>query len=172
MRRLAALAVACLMSGCGGGRPQGGTTATPADSVAPAPVDTARPVPVEGDSMGVDAAADAVRAYYAAIEARDYPAAYRRWGDEGRSSGQTPGAFARGFANTAHVTVDVGTPGPMEGAAGSRYVEIPVTVRATTRDGRAQKFEGHYVLRRVAVDGATPAQRRWHLDSAQLRRVD
>jgi hypothetical protein len=68
--------------------------------------------------------------------------------------------------------VEVGAPGRVEGAAGSRYVEIPVVVRARTRAGKAQRFEGTYTLKRTVVDGATPAQRSWRIASASLREVD
>lgn len=116
-----------------------------------------------------EAAASVVRTYYAAIEAHDWRRAYRCWGQEGASSRKTYRQFVAGFANTAHVRAEVGVPGPIEGAAGSRYVEVPVTVFARMRNGTRQRFRGPYVLRRVVVDGATLAQRRWHIDSARLR---
>ena len=112
-----------------------------------------------------------MNAYYAAIEARDYRRAYELWGGAGASSRKTFEQFADGFASTAHVTVNPGTPGAIEGAAGSRYIEIPVGVHATTAQGEHQVFSGVYVLRRAEVDGATPAQRRWHIDSAKLSRA-
>ena len=139
---------------------------TPADTTA----DTA--APDTAAATGAAAAADVVRRYYAAIEARDFRRAYGLWGDDGAASGQTFEAFAEGFAETAHVEAEVGEPGRVEGAAGSRYVEVPVTLRAVTDDGEAQHFEGTYTLRRAVVDGATAAQRRWHLYSADVRRTD
>ena len=111
-----------------------------------------------------------IRAYYEAIAARDFRRAYLEWDGAGAASGQTFDAFAAGFSNTASVTASVGEPGPIEAAAGSRYVEIPVTIAATTRDGVAQRFHGSYVLRRSEVDGATAEQRRWHIDSAKIAR--
>ena len=118
------------------------------------------------------AAARAVVArYYAAIEARRYRDAYRCWDRGGAASGQSLAAFTRGFARTRRVTVRTGAPTDGEGAAGSAFVTVPVTVSATLRDGTPQRFVGSYVLRRVNdVDGATPAQLRWHLASARLRR--
>ena len=59
---------------------------------------------------------------------------------------------------------------PIEGAAGSRYVEIPVRIAATLRDGSRESFSGHYVLRRSVVDGATAEQRAWRIYSAAIRR--
>jgi hypothetical protein len=109
-----------------------------------------------------------IRGYYAAINAKDYRRAYGLWGNGGTASGQSFDSFAAGFARTANVAVEIGDPGRVEGAAGSRYVEIPVVVRATTDDGDSQRFSGSYTLRRSVVDGATAAQRRWHIDSASL----
>ena len=123
------------------------------------------------NDAGAEAAADVIRRYYAAIAMRDYRRAHALWSGEGRASGQTPDEFAAGFASTARVEVHVGVPGRVEGAAGSRFVEIPVDVRAVTDAGEEQRFEGSYVLRRSVVDGATAAQRRWRIASANLSRV-
>lgn len=131
-----------------------------------------------GDAPGVDAsapeplpadAAALVRDYYAAIAARDYPRAYAAWSDGGRSSGQTLEAFIAGFAGTTGVEASVGDPGPVEAAAGSRYVEVPVTVNARLSDGSVRRFAGRYTLRRAVVDGASAEQRAWRIDSADLR---
>lgn len=114
-------------------------------------------------------AAAVLRDYYAAINARDFARAYAAWSDGGRSSGQTSEEFAAGFADTAGVESTVGDPGPVEGAAGSRYVEVPVMVTATFADGSTRRYAGRYTLRRAMVDGATPEQRAWHIASADLR---
>jgi len=119
----------------------------------------------------VDDAVAVVRDYYAAIAARDFPRAYGLWSDDGRSSGQTPQQFAAGFADTASVEVQPGEPGDVEGAAGSRYVEVPVSVSATRRDGSVRRYIGSYVLRRAVVDGASAEQRAWRIGSAELREV-
>ena len=136
--------------------------------------ESAAPDPEVGavpDDTSAAAAVEVVRRYYAAIAARDYRAAYALWGDGGAASGQSFEDFAGGFANTAHVEAEVGEPGRVEGAAGSRYVEVPVTVRARTEDGEEQVFEGSLTLRRAVVDGATPEQRRWRLYTADVARV-
>jgi hypothetical protein len=109
-----------------------------------------------------------IKSYYDAINQRDFRSAYLLWGDSGRASGKTFAQFQSGFAGTDSSQVEIGDPGRVEGAAGSRYVEIPVTIHAWKRDGSVQEFSGHYVLRRAVVDGATEAQRRWHLDSADI----
>jgi len=131
-------------------------------------------LPAEGCDpapKSAEAAAAVVRRYYSAINAHDYTTAWSQWGDEGRP-GQTFAAFEAGFAQTRSTNVAIGTLEPGEGAAGSIYQPIPVTVDAMLNDGTRQRFRGSYVVRRVNdVDGASPAQLRWHIDSAQLERV-
>lgn len=123
------------------------------------------------DPKGMEAAANVVRRYYSAINARDYDTAWTQWGDGGRP-GQTFAAFAAGFARTRSTRVTVGKLEPGGGGAGSIYQPVPVTVEATLDDGTRQRFSGTYVARRVNdVDGASASKRRWHIDSAQLRRV-
>jgi len=123
------------------------------------------------DPKGVEAAANVVRRYYSAINARDYGTAWSQWGDGGRP-GQTLAAFAAGFAQTRSTRVTIGKLEPGGGGAGSIYQPVPVTVEATLDDGTRQRFSGTYVARRINdVDGASASQRRWHIDSARLRRV-
>lgn len=124
------------------------------------------------DETGDDAqaAVTAVRDYYGAISSRDYRKAYASWGPTG-PPGQTFESFAAGFANTESVDVTTGEPSRVEPAAGSRYVTVPVTIVARTKSGATERFEGTYTLRRSVVDGASEAQRRWHLYRASLRRV-
>ena len=138
----------------------------PSAPMAPGPAATSPAAPAE------PSAADAVaviRAYYAAISAGRHAQAYALWSDGGRSSGQTPQQFAAGFADTRAVTVQPGEAGRVEGAAGSRYVEIPVSVTMTRADGSEQRYVGAYVLRRAVADGASPGQRAWRIASAELR---
>jgi hypothetical protein len=77
----------------------------------------------------------------------------------------------RGFDRTqpGSVTAEIGEPGRIEGAAGSRFISIPVTIRATTTRGDLQCYHGLYALRRTVVDGASEAQRTWHLFSGDLQ---
>lgn len=128
--------------------------------------------PMQGcskDPKGIQAAADVVRRYYAAIDARDYATAWSQWGDDGRP-GTTLKAFEDGYAHTRSTRVTIGALSPGDGGAGSIYQPVPVTVNAVLDDGRRQRFVGSYVTRRVNdVDGATASQLRWHIDSADLR---
>jgi len=139
------------------------TPAASDDVATPAPGD----LTIDDSAQG---AANLIRHYYADIDRGDFRAAYRRWGDAGQDSRQSFADFKRGFAETATTSVDVGTPGDSEGAAGSIYIDVPVTVHARLKDGTAQTFTGHYTLRRVNdVPGSTEAQRRWHIYSAALK---
>jgi hypothetical protein len=117
------------------------------------------------------AAAQVVRDYYAAIDARDFARAYRSWSGDGQASGQTLADVEAGFADTSQVQAQVGPPGPIGAAAGSRYVEIPVDVTASTSDGAQQHFQGSLTLRRAVVDGASPEQRQWHISAATVAEV-
>ena len=136
------------------------------ETVSPRP-----PVPVEEAGGSAADAANVIRAYYRAINEQRYADAYTLWAGNGAASGKTAGAFSAGFAGTASVDVALGTPGPIGGAAGSRYVEVPVTIAALTKDGGRRAFAGTYTLRRSVVDGATAEQREWRIHSAQIRRV-
>lgn len=122
------------------------------------------PAPTSGT-----AAVAAVRRYYDAINARDFGTAYGSWGDDGRNSNQSFDAFRAGFDHTRSTTVTPGRPGEVEGAAGSFYVTVPVTVDAVLDDGTRQRFSGEYVLRQSSGAGA-PSQG-WRLYSAKLKRT-
>jgi hypothetical protein len=156
MRRAAALALLAVALGC---HPASRERTPPASATHVDVPDTTAPADP----------ADAVRKYYAFLEARDYPHAYAMWGQGGLASKQTYEEFVAGFAQTAHTRVTVTGPVSIEGAAGSSYAEVRVQVDATTTDGAAQRFTGAYVVRRANdVPGATDAQLRWHFDSARL----
>ncbi len=117
----------------------------------------------------VEAAAAVVQRYYRALDARDYGTAWQLWGLDGQP-GNSYEKFRQGYAKTRSVRVTLGSLGAVEGAAGSSYVSVPVTVQARLADGTRQTFTGSYRLRRVNdVDGASAEQRRWHLDSATLK---
>lgn len=130
-----------------------------------------RPLPpsCSPDPTSPEAAADVVRRYYAAINARDYETAWAQWGADG-PRGQSFAAFQKGFAHTRKAVATIGRLGPSEGATGTVYQAVPVTVEATLDDGTRQRFRGRYVVRRANnVDGAV--EPRWRIDSARLQPV-
>jgi len=151
MRSLARVLVLVALTGCGGQE---------------------RATPTVADSTTSDLAAAWVRSYYKAIDERRYQEAYAHWARGGSASGKTFEEFQRGFERTTGVEAKVGTPGPVEGAAGSRYVEVPVTITARDQDGTKKSYGGSYTLRLSVVDGATPEQRTWHIDSAVMRPLE
>ncbi len=125
----------------------------------------ADPVPPTPPADTTAAAAIAVvQRYYTALGRHDYRAAHALW-----PTGPTAAALRRGYAHTAWTKVTPLPPVDVEGAAGSSYAEIKVTVEAKLTDGTRQHFAGSYTLRRVNdVDGSTAAQRRWHIESGKL----
>lgn len=153
--------VLLVLAGCGRGQgnraPEGGTTPS-------APVAAA-------DSTSPARAAAWIQDYYKAIDEHRYRDAYAHWEQGGQASGKSFDEFQRGFEETGHVEVTVGTPGSIGAAAGSRYVEVPVRIVARTRNGEPQSFSGSYTLRLSVVDGATPEQRTWHIYFAAIRRA-
>jgi hypothetical protein len=164
------LAVTLALCACGtpgprsGDRPDTSVTQRPVrEPVAPAADSTPR-----ATDPSAAGAIEVLRDYYAAIDRGDYARAYADWGDDGPPGRPSLGAFSDGFARTDSVRLEVGTPGRIEGAAGSRYVEVPVTVHALERGARATTYTGSYVLRRTVVPGASEASRRWHLYRATL----
>lgn len=128
-------------------------------------------LPAAGSGSGVEDAVALVRDYYAALNARSYGRAYALWSDGGRASGQSPQQFADAFGATGGIAVQIGEPEMIEAAAGSRYVEVPVSLAATGQDGELRRYRGAYVLRQAVVDGASAEQRAWRIASADLREV-
>jgi|SRR3954468_24684635 hypothetical protein len=139
-----------------------------------ASVPVAEPSGVHTDAPELDkkvdasAAADVVKRYYDAIGRRDYESAYTMWEGSGEASGQTLIQFENGFAQTERTTAIIGDSIRVGAAAGSQYVNVPVTVDAVLRGGKLQQFVGTYTVRRAIVDGATLQQRAWHVYSAHL----
>jgi hypothetical protein len=150
-----------------------GTAPSPAQGTAGAkpskPTTPTTAVKPSADSIGDPATI--VRDYYAAIRAHDFLRAYRMWGSGGQSGVRSYAQFEAGFDSTETVDAKIGAPGRVEGAAGSRFVTVPLEIDARLRNGTRQRFTGTYTLRRVVVPGASAAQRRWHLYAANIRQV-
>ena len=147
-------------------------TAVVADP-APAPAPATAPAFAReaSDTATAASARQVVIDYYAAIDAADYAKAYALWSDNGAASGQTFEQFSGGYANTRSVHAVAGKPTDEEGAAGSRYIQVPVQVHALQHDGGERRYEGRFTLRAVTADGASEEQRRWHLASADMQRI-
>lgn len=104
-----------------------------------------------------------MEAFAKAIRARDWKALRGFWGDYGKASDLEESAFAAKWAALKSPVVTVGK-GQQEGGAGSLYYTAPVTIV----DGQ-RTVRGEVTMRRVNdVDGATPEQLRWHIESSSL----
>jgi len=181
---------ALLLVGCTTDEDPAPTTPTPtATSVSDVP--TATPFPTgtgafasptaasptsDAGESGEPTADDAIAVldrYFSSIGTRNYETAYNLWRNEGEASGQTYEEFVTGFHETASISWEIGDPGDIDAGAGQRFIEIPVRIVARTTAGKAQRFEGVYVLHHTAdIDGATPEQRLWHIHSAQVNVVE
>lgn len=133
---------------------------------APAPEATVSPVPPPPAPARPPSSRDpdvVLRAWSDAIEARDWTTVRAFWGDQGARSGLSETDFAKRWAGLHYPKVAPGK-GTSEGAAGSLYYTAPVTIT----DGQ-RLIKGEVVLRRVNdIEGATPEQLRWHIESARL----
>ncbi len=130
----------------------------------------AAPIAAHAQGAGGPAAArGVVESYYAAIERGDFRAAYALWDQGGKASGKSYASFRQGFAATAHSRVVTGTPRNGDAGMSQRWIDVPVDVYATLKNGRRQHFRGSYTLHRV-VEGVSdnPADSRWHLSKARL----
>lgn len=121
-------------------------------------------------SVGSPAAArQVIERYYAAIDRGDFRAAYAAWDDGGRASGKSYATFREGFAATARSRVATGTPVNGDAGMSQRWIDVPVDVYATLKNGRRQHFRGSYTLHRVVEGTGAPAVKtRWHIRSAKL----
>lgn len=175
MVRLAMAAAAfCALTACNqqASAPLPGDTEAPATAVEPSPTASASPAgaaatPVAASTPAVPSTSrdpQTVMIEWArAVSLRDWKLARAYWGDHGERSGLSEPAFVAKWGALGDPQVDIGK-GTQEGAAGSSYYTAPVTIR----DGK-RTIKGEVVLRRVNdVDGATPEQLRWHIESTTL----
>ena len=149
------------------------TSAAPMVAV-PDPEAAAARTAADRDSAPAPTAANArqvVMDYYAALNAHDHKKAYALWGADGAASGQRFEHFSGGYANTESVEAEVGAATDESGAAGSRYISVPVELRAHQYNGVVRSYRGRFALRAVVAEGASEEQRRWHLDSAEMQRL-
>ena len=116
---------------------------------------------------GLEGAREVAQRWAHALERRDFAAA---WAQFGHAPAARP-AFVRWWERyrTIHVALHGET---SDAGAGSLYYTAQATLTGLTRQGKRYRLEGPLILRRVNdVDGATPRQLRWHIDSAALKAV-
>ena len=192
MRRsslIAVLLAATLLSACGQ-TSEPPNAVEPARSAAEANVAEASPPPAGSPSVatnetseqrpdltpprltpeaerGVEGARNILLSFARAIELGEYDQAWSLLSAADKQKWRRRD-FAALFADLPRRTVAI-PDGTMEGAAGSSYYTAPITITGNDREGRPLRIEGEAVLRRVNdVEGATPAQLRWHFERLTL----
>lgn len=139
----------------------------PGQAVAPPNPDAPPPTAAEKTPAGAVAV---LQAYCDAIAHKDYAAAYRAWGDGGKSTGVSEAGFAANLKKYDAYDCSFSAPLDEEGAAGSTYLTVPAVINGTLARGGGFSLRGPFTMRRVNdVDGATPAQLRWHIEKAELK---
>lgn len=160
MNKLAALAALTLLTAaCARPHPArtGSSEGHSMESRAAAPAAARQPTL---DPRSTEAAENLVRGFAALLNSGRFEDAYMLLGPEAapRRSFET----ALRPVQRLHVTVHAAS--NPEGAAGSIYVSVPLTLSGT-EDGRPVRRSGTAVLRRVNdVPGSTEAQRHWHIE--------
>jgi hypothetical protein len=115
------------------------------------------------DAASAEAAGQVVQRYGALIEQKKFNIAAGLWEDAKEAD-----SFAKRFSDYREVHLQVGKPGNMEGAAGSVYVTVPVSLYGTSSAGSPFKCSGEATLRRVNdVPGSTAEQREWHIHAIE-----
>lgn len=107
-------------------------------------------------------AANVVQTFYAQLEA----------GRGAEAARLMRGAQPPDLSRYASYHAQVGAPGPIEGAAGSLFVEVPVVGYGRLKTGQPVRESGKVVLRRTNnVPGSTPEQRQWRIERIELKPV-
>ena len=98
-----------------------------------------------------------IQSFYNAIDRKEYARAYSYYEDgQGVAAFDT---FQAGYADTASVSIAFGSPTD-EGAAGSTFYTLPVSIDAVSTSGKHSYFAGCYTLRLAnpAIQAAPPFQ--------------
>ena len=121
------------------------------------------PVNSQEHSIPSDKPEDVITAFYDNVNQKKYSAAYILWENEGKASGKTLEDFTKGYSETKSTDVTIVGTVSTEGAAGSIYATVPVSITAVTTTGKTQHFTGEYVLRKSNIE-----PKGWHIYSAKI----
>lgn len=106
-----------------------------------------------------------IQSYYSAINRHEYARAYSYFG---RNTAPEYDGWESGYARTGEVGVSFGQVA-QEGAAGSIYYTLPVTLDVTPSDGGPHRFfTGCYQLRLAQPTNQTPPFEGIHIESGDL----
>ena len=148
--------------------PPAPASADPAPAhTAAAPATPAPPAQLSEADKGEKGARAVLLTWARALENRQFDTAWAQF----RHPQSSREAFVRWWGRYRTITVAV-PGGEMDAGAGSLYYTAPATLTGTRANGGPFRLEGTVVLRRVNdVDGASPAQLRWGIESADLKDV-
>jgi hypothetical protein len=108
-----------------------------------------------------------VQRYASLLEQRRFKEAYGLW--EPNAASMSEMQFEKQFESYKTIDAAVGTVGRTEGAAGSLYSTVQLTLSGKRKDGAAYVMTGPVTLRRVNdVPGSTAEQRSWHVFKVEL----
>jgi hypothetical protein len=112
------------------------------------------------DPKSSEAAVDLVRGFVDLLNHGKFNDAYMLLG----AAAPPRSDFDRQFSRYSDLRVSIGSPGGQEGAAGSIYLSVPLTISGSL-DGKHRSRSASAILRRVNdVPGSTEAQRHWHIE--------
>lgn len=117
-------------------------------------------------SNGNASPADFVARYAGLLQARKFDQAYSYLDP---AMGMTKAQFEKRLSGYRTIHAAVGKIGPVEGAAGSLYSTVQLTLTGERADGTPYTLTGPVTLRRVNdVPGSTQEQRQWHIYKMDL----
>jgi hypothetical protein len=114
-------------------------------------------------------AAQLVKSLYSAISRHEYARAWDYFGEE--KPAKDFDTFVKGYEDTERVTVITG-PVSEEGAAGSRFYDVPVAIQAIAKDGSEKMFGGCYSARLTGPQLQEPPFAPMHLVKGTLKPGD
>lgn len=168
------LLAAAAVAGCGKKQPNAPDTVLVAPVAPPAPgtpgglPDDRIPL-AEGriDPKGPQGAAQVLQTYFALIEERKYAEAYALRAPNGATD---KAVFVAALSSYAQYHAEVGAPGPLMGAAGTLYVDVPVVIYGRLKTGVEVHKSGSIILRRSNdIPGATDEQLSWRIADENLK---
>ncbi|HSQ99647.1 MAG TPA: hypothetical protein VLM36_06990 [Sphingomicrobium sp.] len=112
------------------------------------------------DPKSREAASELVGHFVDLLNRRRFGEAYMLLGPNAPPRGD----FDRQFSRYRDLKVAAGAAGDEEGAAGSIYLSVPLTVSGTLDQNSARRSATAIVRRVNDVPGSSEAQRRWHIE--------
>lgn len=114
-------------------------------------------------------AAGVLARYFKAINDGQFDKAYALWRTQSHQAPASAAALKSQYQGVSSIQMKVTGDTRNEGAAGTIYATVPVTVTEHPRDGADKSLTGQCVLARSNnVPGSSDKARHWHLHSCKL----